>query len=180
MKIGEYTFKRRYTLAQIIVDIISAVVLLGFLLIVSAHIEWAQWFDRQNRTDYVLHKEWYPMIIWIVLGAVVMGLSFFLMFRKKKQPKKLCITENNVVKYDNALNTGIALVRLMVLLLLWNVCSVHSDFILWGQSEINYLTYVIGLLIIVGIVILTKMRADALSETEKKAGAAEKKYIVED
>ena len=181
MKIGEYTFKRKYTLAQIIIDIVSGLVLLGFILIVSAHIEWSQWLDRQNRTDRVLHTEWYPLIIWIAAGAVIMGLSFFLMFRHKKQPKKLYITQNNVIRYDNALNVGIACVRLMLLLLLWNVCSVHSDLILWGQSDINYLTYVIGVLIIVGIIILTKMRIDALSETEMASEKQEnKKYIVED
>jgi len=181
MKIGEYTFKRKYTLAQIIIDIVSVVVLTGFALIISAHIEWAQWFDRNNRTDYVLHKEWYPLLIWVGTAVIISGISVFLMLKSKKLPKKIRITKNNVVKYCSALDAGISCVRLMLLIIMWNLCATHSDFILWGKSEINYFMFVVGVLIIAGIVVLTWLRVSALGETEEAAERENnKKYIVED
>ena len=181
MKIGEYSFKRKYTLAQIIIDVVSAVVLAGFALIISAHIQWAEWFDRNNRTDVVLNKDWYPLLIWIAAGAAVAGISVFLILKNKKLPKKLHITKNNVVKYCSALDAGIGCVRLMLLIILWNVCTIHSDIILWGKSEINYYMFVVGALIIAGIIVLTIMRVNSLSEAEEEAEKEQrKKYIVED
>lgn len=181
MKIGEYSFKRKYTLAQIIIDVVSAVALLGFALIISAHIQWAEWFDKNNRTDVVLHKEWYPLLIWIAAGIAVAGISVFLILKNKKMPKKLHITENNVVRYCSAIDAGIGCVRLMLLIILWNICSIHSDFILWGQSDVNYYMFVVGALIIAGIIVLTMMRVNSLSESEEEAEKEKhKKYIVED
>lgn len=181
MKIGEYTFKRKYTLAQIIIDIVSAVVLIGFALIISAHIQWAEWFERNNKTDVVLNKDWRPLIIWIAAAIAVTGISVFLIFRNKKIPRDLHITQNNVVKYCNALDAGIGCVRLMLLILLWNICTIHSDIILWGKSEINYYMFVVGSLIIIGIIVLTAMRVRSLSDTEEENEKEQrKKYIVED
>ena len=181
MKIGDYTFKRKYTLAQIIVDVVSAVVLLGFALIISAHIQWAEWFERNNRTDVVLNKDWYPLLIWITAGAAVAGISVFLILKNKKLPKNLHINEHNAVKYCAALDAGIGCVRLMLLIILWNICTIHSDFILWGQSDVNYYMFVVGALIIAGIIVLTVMRIKSLSETEEENEKEQhKKYIVED
>mgnify|MGYP002627368830 CR=1 FL=1 len=178
MKIGEYTFKRKYTLALIIVDIVSAVVLIGFGLIISAHIEWAQWFERNNKTEYVLNKDWYPLLIWVAAALAVTGVSIFLLLKSRKQPKKLHITKNNVVKYCSAVDAGISCIRLMLLLMLWNICSIHSDFILWGRSDINYLSFVIGAVIIAGIIALTGMRVSSISDAEAEQ-ERKNRHIVE-
>lgn len=182
MKLGEYTFKRRYSAAQIIVDIASvgALVYLGYIIYACAvDIERLK---SLNRTDTDMSMfDWKPLIVWAVLGAAVFGISFFLIFRKKKMPKKLCITENNAVKYCNIIDTCISCVRLMLIILIGEICYLHGAAIRMANVGFS-MQLVIDPLIIVCIIIFTRMRLTAISETEQERAekGSKRREIVED
>ena len=180
MKIGVYKFKRRYTAAQVIVDIMSAAAVVMQVFIIIWHIQQAADLDRMNHTDVVLHLEWYPLLIWLILSVAVFGVSIFLIVRKKKQPQKYTVTKNNVVKYCNIIDTCISCVRFMILVMLADISATHS-FLIFGIFEFPTIS-VLSLLIIAGIFILTRFRLEAISEVEKENGeeTENKRSIVED
>ena len=169
MKIGVYKFRRRYSAAQVIVDIVSAGALILQVFVITAHIEWMNYLDRMNRTDKVLHNEWYPLLIWAVLAVLVFGFSFFLILKKKKEPKRYNISKNNVVKYCNIIDTCISCVRLMILIILFEEFQFPS-------------ISLVSVLIIIAVLVLTKFRLEAISDVEQERQEREekKKTIIED
>lgn len=182
MKVGEYSFRRRYTAAQIIVDIASlaALAYVGYVIYICAvDIENLK---AMNRTDADLSMfDWKPLLIWAGIGVIIFAASYFLIFRNKKMPKKLFINENNAVKYCNIVDICIALVRLMLLIALGEICYLHLAAIM--LRTVGFSTQLlIDALIIVCIIILTKIRLSAVSDTEQEKAESEKekKYIVED
>ena len=181
MKVGDIKFKRRYSAAQIVVDIASvgALVYLGYIIYACAlDIERLK---SLNRTDADMSMfDWRPLIIWAAVGVLIFGFSFVLIFRNKKMPKKLCVTENNASKYCNILDTGVSCVRLILILLVGEICYLHGAAI--RMADVGFsMQLVIMPLIIVCIIILTRMRLEAVSETERNRPDKEKKReIIED
>lgn len=181
MKIGVYKFRRRYSAAQVIVDIVSAGALILQVFVITAHIEWMNYLDRMNRTDKVLYNEWYPLLIWAVLAVLVFGFSFFLILKKKKEPVRYNISKNNVVKYCNIIDTCISCVRLMILIILFDISSTHSYLILFEEFQFPSISLV-SVLIIIAVLVLTKFRLEAISDVEQERQEREekKKTIIED
>ncbi|MBP3855987.1 MAG: hypothetical protein IK990_10310 [Ruminiclostridium sp.] len=181
MKVGEYSFKRRYSAAQIIVDIASlaALVYLGYIIYACAvDIERLK---SLNRTDADMSMfKWYPLLIWAAAAVAVFTVSFVLILRNKKQPKKLLVTQNNAVKYCNILDTGISCVRLMTLILISEICYLHGAAIRMANVGFS-MQLIIDPLIIVCVILLTRMRLTALSETEQeKSRETKKREIIQD
>ncbi len=182
MKVGDISIRRRYSAAQLVVDIVSlaALVYLGYIIYAcAADIERLK---SLNRTDADMSMfDWRPLIIWAVVAVVVFAASFLLIFRNKKQPKKLFITENNAVKYCNIIDTGVSCVRLMMILLISEVCYIHGGAIRMANVGFS-MQLVIDPLIIVCIIILTRMRLTAISDVERERSQKEtvKREIVED
>lgn len=183
MKVGEYSFKRRYTAAQIVVDIASlaALAYIGYVIYLCALD--IDKLKSLNRTDADMSMfDWKPLLVWIAVGVVIFAVSFFLIFRDKKKPEKLCITQNNAVRYCNIIDTCISCVRLMLLIALGEVCYLHLSAIMMRTVSFSP-QLLIDALIIVCIIIFTKMRLSALSESEQEKIQNEdrkEKYIVED
>lgn len=181
MKVGEIKFRRRYSAAQIVVDIASvgALVYLGYIIYACAlDIERLKSLNRTNADMSMF--DWRPLIIWAAVGIIIFALSLFLIFRNKKMPKKLCVTENNAAKYCNILDTGVSCVRLILILLDAEICYLHGAAIRMTGEGFS-MQLVIMPIIIVGIVILTKMRLEAISETEKnREQKPQKREIIED
>ena len=181
MKVGEIKFRRRYSAAQMIVDIASvgALVYLGYIIYACAlDIERLK---SLNRTDADMSMfDWRPLIIWAAVGVLIFAFSFFLIFRNKKMPQKLCVTENNAAKYCNILDTGVSCVRLILILLVGEICYLHGAAIRMADAGFS-MQLVIMPVIIAGIIMLTKIRLEAVSETEKnKEQAPKKREIIED
>ncbi len=181
MKVGEIKFRRRYSAAQIVVDIASvgALVYLGYIIYACAlDIERLKSLNRTNADMSMF--DWRPLIIWAAVGILIFALSLILIFRNKKMPKKLCVTENNAAKYCNILDTGVSCVRLILILLDAEICYLHGAAIRMTGEGFS-MQLVIMPIIIVGIVILTKMRLEAISETEKnREQKPQKREIIED
>ncbi len=182
MKVGEYSFRRRYTAVQLIVDIASlaALAYIGYVIYICA-VDIDN-LKAMNHTEADLSMfDWKPLLIWAVVGVIIFAASFFLIFRNKKKPEKLYINENNAAKYSNIIDVCISLVRLMLLIALGEICYLHLAAIM--LRSVGFSTQLlIDALIIVCIIILTRIRLSAISETEQEKAESEKekKYIVED
>ena len=183
MKVGEYSFKRRYTAAQIVVDIVSlgALAYIGYIIYLCALD--IDKLKSLNRTDADMSMfDWKPLLIWAAAGAAIFAVSFVLILRNKKKPENLCITENNAVRYCNIIDTCISCVRLVLLIALGEVCYLHLSAIMMRTVSFSA-QLIIDALIIVCIIIFTKMRLSALSDSEQERLQNEdkkEKYIVED
>lgn len=167
MKVGDIKFRRRYSAAQIVVDLASvvAMVYLGYIIYACA-ID-IERLKSLNRTDADMSMfDWRPLIVWAFLGVGVFVFSFILIFRNKKMPKKLYITEHNASKYCNILDTGVSCVRLMLILMISEICYLHGAAIRMANEGFS-IQIVIMLMIIVCVIILTKMRLNAISDTER-------------
>ncbi|MGN0579185.1 MAG: hypothetical protein ACI4J4_11250 [Ruminiclostridium sp.] len=182
MKIGELKFKRRYSAAQVIVDIFSLAALLYLCYTVYVCSMDISRLNALNQTNSDLSfMDWKPLIIWIVAAVVVCGVSVFLLFKSRKKPKKLFINENNVVKYCNIIDTCISCLRLLILLALCEGCYLHMAAILMRNAGFS-VQLLCDLAIAVFVVLFTRLRLEAISDTEReKAEEKEKKKtIVED
>ena len=182
MKVGDITFRRRYSAAQIVVDIVSvaALVYLGYIIYACA-ID-IEKLKSLNRTDADMSMfNWTPLLVWAVLGVALFAVSFVFIFKNKKKPKKLCVTQNNAVKYCNIIDTGISCVRLMLIILISEICYMHGAAIRMANVGFS-MQLVIDPLIIVCIIILTKMRLNAVSEAEQETAELynKKREIIED
>lgn len=175
MKIGEYKIKRRYSIAQIIVDITSLAALAYLGLIIWACAADTEKLKDLNKTNADMSMfDWKPLLIWAVVGVVIFGVSFFLIFRKKKLPKNYTVNENNAAKYCNIIDTCICCVRLVLIISLWEICYLHMSAILMRNISFSP-QLVIDALIIVCIIIFTRMRVRAVSDAERERAASEKK-----
>ena len=182
MKIGELKFKRRYSAAQVIVDIFSLAALAYLCYTVYVCSMDISRLNALNQTSSDLSfMDWKPLIIWIVAAVVVCGVSVFLLFKSRRKPKKLFINENNVVKYCNIIDTCISCLRLIILLALCEGCYLHMAAILMRNAGFS-VQLLCDLGIAVLIVLFTRLRLEAISDTEQeKAEEKEKKKtIVED
>lgn len=178
MRIGEYKLKRRYTIAQIIVDIASLAALAYLGMIIWACAVDTEKLKELNKTDADMSMfDWKPLLIWAVVGVLIFGVSFFLIFRRKKLPKHYTVNENNAAKYCNIVDTCISCVRLMLIISLWEICYLHMSAILMRTISFSP-QLILDALIIVCIIIFTRMRLRAISDAEQERKV--KREIVED
>lgn len=166
MKLGDMTLKRRYTVPQIIVDVASLGALAYICFIVAACYQDINSLKMNNYAGADLSAiDWKPLILWIVLGVAVCVASVILIFRKKKLPKKLCINENNGVKYCNTIDTSISCIRFILLLSFGEGCYLHMAGIFMRDPGFS-VQLVCDIGFIACILWFTKMRVEALSENE--------------
>ena len=180
-RVGEYSFRRKYTPVQIIIDIASlaALVYIGYIIyICKLDIEKIK---QLNRTEADMSMfVWEPLLIWAGVGVLIFAASFFLIFRKKKKPGKYLVTKNNVVRYCNIIDTCIAGVRLVLIISLWEACYLHMSVILMRQITFSP-QLLLDAAIIVGILVITRMRLRGMSDEEEGSASSEKKKeIVQD
>ncbi len=167
-RVGEFSFRRKYSAIQIVIDVASlaALVYIGFI-IYNCAVD-IEKLKSLNRTDADMSMfVWQPLLIWAGVGIGVFALSFFLIFRKKKKPQKYRITKNNVVKYCNIVDTCIACIRLVIIISLWEFCYLHLAAIMMIKTSFSP-QLIIDAAIIVCILIITRMRLNAISDTEQE------------
>ncbi len=162
MKIGDITFKRKYSLAQILVDIASVFALLYIVLIVYNCAAFIQSTKNQNTTGVSLDfLKWEPLIVWCVLGLVIWVISVFLLVHPRKMPKKAVISEKYMPRYCNIIDTCISCIRLMSLLVISEFCYMHTQAILL-QGVTFSVQLLLQAVIIALIIWFTAIRVDSL------------------
>lgn len=173
MKFGSFEFKRRYSLAQIVVDIASVGALLYIFFIVYVCAMDIETTKSLNSTDVNLDfMNWKPLIIWCVLGVIFFALSVVMIVLPRKIPKKLTVNEANAPKYCNIIDTCISCLRFVILLAISELCYIHMRTIMLQEVSIS-IQLILDIIIGVLIIWFTAVRIDsvnqvALSENSEK------------
>ncbi len=174
MKLGNYSFVRRYTLAQILVDIASFLVILLICYSVYVCAMDIEQIKSYNVTDTSLDfLDWKPLIIWCVISVVLFVFSFILILIPKKMPKKLVVTEKYAPKYCNILDTCISCVRLVLLLAVFELSCIHKNSILFQNNEMN-IRLILCSVIIALLIWFTAVRLNSLSDVAEREAEDEK------
>ncbi|MCM1334892.1 MAG: hypothetical protein NC084_00605 [Bacteroides sp.] len=167
MKLGNITFKRRYSLVWLLADLLSAAALfyIGFI-VYSCALDIEQ-VNRLNQTETDLgFLRWEPLLLWVGLGAVVWAVSLFLILRPRKMPKKYFVNEKNAVRFCGTVDIGICCVRLLVLLALSEGCYFHMTMIL-QRFVFDFTTPIVDLATIAAAIAFTRIRLRAISDSAK-------------
>ncbi len=174
MKLGNYQFKRRYTLIQIIVDIASLGVLAYIFFIAYVCSVDIEQMKSLNATDTSLEfLDWKPLIIWCVLGIIITVISLLLLILPRKMPKNLTVTEKYAPKYCNIIDACISCLRFILLLFVSELCYLHMKSIMLAEAEfsVQLLLYAV---IAALLVWFTAVRLTSLSEVAKNESETEK------
>ena len=175
MKLGEYKFKRRYTLAQILIDIFSVGALAFICYIVYVCAMDIEQMKSYNATETSLDfLNWKPLIVWCVLGVIIFAISVLALFLPRKMPKKVNLTEKYAVKYCNIIDACISCLRLIMLLAVSELCYIHMQYIMLMDTSLSVqlLLYVV---IAVLLIWFTAVRVDSLCEVAISDSDEEKK-----
>ncbi len=175
MKLGDFTFKRRYSLAQVIVDIASVIAFLSIIFVIYAcamDIEMAKSLNSTGESLSFLN--WRPLIIWAVLGLVVCILSVIALFIPRKMPKKRTVTEGYAPKYCNIIDTCISCLRLIILLAISELCYIHMRTIMLQENSFS-IQLVLHVIIAALIIWFTAVRLDSISQAASEELPEKKK-----
>lgn len=163
MKLGDYTFKRKYSLIQIIVDIASVAALIYIILIVLSFAGDIERIKEINDTDKSLEfLKWQPLLVWCILGALIWVASVLLLVRPHKIPKKYVITEKYAPKYCSIIDACISCTRLMLLMVLSELCYMHRQSIMLQDAVIS-VQLIFSVVITLLLLWFTAVRLDSLS-----------------
>lgn len=177
-KFGDYSFKRNYSLAQVLVDIASIMALLYIFFIVYVCAMDIETAKSLNSTDSSLDfLNWKPLIIWCILGVIIVALSFAAIFLPRKAPKKIVINEKNAPKYCNIIDTCISLLRFVILLALSEFCYVHMQSILLQETSLS-IQLILDVVIAALIVWLTAVRIDSVNQVALSEENENKKHEI--
>ena len=180
MRLGDYKFRRRYTLIQILVDIASLGVLLFIFYIPYVCAVDVEQMKINNATETSLDfLDWKPLIIWCVLGLLIYAASVLLIVLPRKMPKNLTVTEKYAPKYCNIVDACISCLRFVLLLSVFELSYLHMKSILVQKFEFSIqliLYVVIGALLIW----FTAVRLSSLSDVAENELKEEKnRQIIE-
>lgn len=178
MKLGEFTFKRRYSVAQIIVDIASVVAFLYIVFMVYACAMDIETAKSLNSTDASLDfLKWQPLIIWCVAGAAVWAVSVALLLRHRKLPKKYVVTEKYAQKYCNIIDSCISCMRLVVLLTVSEFCYMHMCSLML-RTVIFPIQIVLQVIIAALLLWFTAIRLESVSQAAASEAEENKKRVI--
>lgn len=179
MKIGEFTFKRRYTAAQVVVDIFSLLSLLYICYIVyvcAADIEQTKQLNATEISLDFLH--WEPLIIWCVIGAVIWAVSVIMILAPRKAPKKTVLIEKYAAKYCNIIDTCISCIRLMLLMAVSEFCYMHMCVLTMREASLS-IQLVLHAVIIALVIWFTAVRVNSISEMSSAELEKKPRNIIE-
>lgn len=178
MRIGDFEFKRRYSIAQVIVDIASVLALLLTFYTVYICAYDIEQIKLINKTEESLDfLKWQPLIIWCAVGVVVWVVSVIALFLPRKMPKKLVITEKYIVKYCNIIDTSISCLRLVILLGVSEICYIHTQSIMMQDSAFS-IQLVLDVVIAVLLIWFTAVRLDSLSQVAASEQSEKKTHQI--
>lgn len=180
MKLGNYKFRRRYSLIQILVDIASLIALVSIFYLVYVCAEDIEQMKSYNATNASLEfLNWKPLIVWCVLGVLIFLISVLMLVLPRKMPKKLTVTEKYASKYCNIIDACISCLRFMLLLAISELCYLHMKSIMLLQVEFS-VQLIIYTVISALIIWFTAVRLSSLSEVAERESEDEKpRQIIE-
>ncbi len=178
MKLGNYVFKRRYTLAQILIDIASVAALLFTCYIVYVCAMDIEQMKLYNATEESLDfLNWKPLISWCIVGLLLYVFSVVLLLLPRKNPKNLIVTEKYAPKYCNIIDACISCVRLILLLVVSELCYIHMRSIMLMEAEFS-VQLILYAIIIALLIWFTAVRLNSLSEVAASEQQNEKTHRI--
>lgn len=155
MKVGDFKVKRKYQIAQMVLDVVAAII---FVVIIRCVFSFGAYIDEQNRIIHSANSEieglvvWQWNIIWIVIAALVIIASLLMIYLPRKMPKKYIITKETAQKYSDIVITAITCVRVPVLLAVFEGMCIHQS-VMVGNTE-GIFTLQIPLDILLSVIII--------------------------
>ncbi len=155
MKIGKFKVSLNYGILKGFIDVIGLLIMYLIYQITFVFI------DKNVNPDMVLDnifpggvpaERWLPGLIFPLLALVALVWSVVFMFIKHKEPKKYIITSENAQKYYDTIMIANSLLRILVLLSLWDYSYIHQVNLLMGSvswiSTLTILNILVGGLVI--------------------------------
>lgn len=180
MKLGDFRFKRRYSLAQLLVDIASMAALVFIFYIVYVCAMDIEQMKSYNATETSLDfLDWKPLIVWCVLGVVICAVSVVILILPRKISKGHTVTEKYAPKYCNIIDACISCVRLVLLLVISELCYIHMRSIMLFETSLS-VQLILYTVIIALLIWFTAVRLSSLSEVAERESEDEKtRQIIE-
>ncbi len=180
MKLGDFRFKRRYSLAQLLVDIASLAALVFIFYIVYVCAMDIEQMKSYNATETSLDfLDWKPLIVWCVLGVVICAVSVVILILPRKISKGHTVTEKYAPKYCNIIDACISCVRLVLLLVISELCYIHMRSIMLFETSLS-VQLILYTVIIALLIWFTAVRLSSLSEVAERESEDEKpRQIIE-
>lgn len=178
MKIGEFEIKRHYSTAQKVIDMCSAFMLFLLIRMASWYVEMV--FDPQQSRLIYLHGDnipfhtWGYVFVFPILGVIAILLSILFTF-KKKSPKKYKLTEKTAQSYSNIVNDCIYMIRLVVLIALFEFIHIYNDIFYKNNFKAFNMTLLFDLCFVIIIILYTRFRLKNLFSDEPKKYISNKK-----
>ena len=154
MKVGELKVKRNYQIAQMVLDAVSAIIM---IVIVRSVLSFGEFIDEKNaliknsNSDITGLVVWQWNLIWILVAAAVIAVSLVMIYKPRKMPKKYIVNRENAQKYSDIVITAITCVRIPFLLAVFEGMCIHQSVMM---RQYNVFTLQIPLDILLTVIII--------------------------
>ena len=178
MKVDNIKVKRNYKIPQMIVDAFS---LLMVILLFQLTFQFKNEIDSTNAllvssNVQVNYVQWWPTLVWPILGVILCGVSVLLTFMNRKVPKKYKITEATAQKYYDIIATAICCVRFIALFAVFEFMYIHQQLIMFQTNDLISVQIPCDIVVIMLILLFSKKRIQALQTVEEEK--EEKKHQI--
>ncbi|MBR4305237.1 MAG: hypothetical protein IKT78_00135 [Ruminiclostridium sp.] len=172
MKIGNYQVKLNYGLLKGFIDVMG--LLLAYLIYQTTFAFASNLISPSStvlkRIIEAVYPDGIPLQVWLAgfsFPAVALGVvifSVYFMFKAHKEPKRFIITEQNAQKYYDTIAITNGLIRIVMLLGLWDLTYICQNNLLFqGTSWFSFQT-VLDILVIGLIVYVTYCRVKSFAK----------------
>ncbi len=182
MKIGKYKVSLNYGILKGFVDVMGLLVL--YLIYQITYV----FIDKNINPDVVLSamfkdgvplQWWLPGLIFPLIAILVTVWTVVFMFKKHKAPKRYIITEENAQKYYDTIMIANSLLRILVLLSLWDYTYIHQINLLMGKVSWFSTLTILNVLVAALVIYITNERIKSFAkkcgtETEKEENEKQK------
>lgn len=181
MKIGKFKVKLNYGILKGFIDVMG--LLLAYLIYQTTFAFASNLIDPSNptlkRIIEMIFGDGIPFHVWVqgfAFPAVALGVIIFsvwFMFKEHKEPKRFIITEENAQKYYDTIMITNSLLRILVLLALWDLTYICQNNILLQGTSWFSLQVLLDVLVAGLVIYITYCRIKAFAK-ERTAEDADK------
>lgn len=170
MKIGKIKVKRNYQIAQMVLDalaVIITVVIVRSVFTFGEEIEWLNGIILKGNGDIRGLIVWQWNLIWLAAAAAVIAVSFVMIYKPKRMPKKYTVNKDNAQKYSDIFITAVTCIRIPALLAVFEGMYMHQ-LIMKREYDVFSLQIPLDILVIAIIVRFSIHRVKAIQPKKKE------------
>lgn len=172
MRIGNFRVKRNYKIIQMFLDVVALIVYVAIVTNTFAFIRFVQeqyeihYKNNQVGKDFNVTLFWLPTLLWSALGLGLILFSLFFIYKNKKLPKRYSIHANTVQQYSDNLITAVCLLRIVLLMLIFELMYTHQALLLRIENTVLGYPVLIYILMCFIVVLFFRIRIKTLSKNE--------------